>query len=291
MHFDRPFRGSLALDSGLLSRGRLRGPDFRRLFEDVYVAADVPVDLALRSRAAYLLVAGRGVLSGYSAAEILGASCGPADAPAEVTLPGGCLLRQPGLQVHRGVLEPDEVTTVGGIGVTTAFRAAYDLSRSAPSLVEAVVAVDALAAAGKFAPAEVLRLRSRHLGARDSRRLPEVIALADPLAESPMETRTRLALVLHGLPPPVSQFEVRGAGHCHYLDLTYLGTGSVSSTTAESTSSRSGPGATWNDSTSSRNSTGRSSDLARAPCSTGLAWSRSMCTANWSGPQRVSGSR
>jgi hypothetical protein len=105
--------------------------------------------------------------------------------------------------------------------VTTAFRAAYDLSRSAPSLVEAVVAVDALAAAGKFAPAEVLRLRSRHLGARDSRRLPEVIALADPLAESPMETRTRLALVLHGLPPPVSQFEVRGAGHCHYLDLAY----------------------------------------------------------------------
>lgn len=40
------------------------------------------------------------------------------------------------------------------------------------------------------------------------------VALADPLAQSPTETRTRLALVLHGLPPPVSQFEVRGAGRC-----------------------------------------------------------------------------
>jgi hypothetical protein len=64
-------------------------------------------------------------------------------------------------------------------------------------------------------------VHNRHLGSRDSRRLPEVVALADPLAESPMETRTRLALVLHGLPPPVSQLPVRGAGHCHYLDLGY----------------------------------------------------------------------
>ena len=226
MLFDSPFRGSDALAAGLLSRGRLRGPGFRRLFDDVYVAADVPVDLALRSRAAHLLVDGRGVLAGYSAAEILGASCGPADAPAEVALPGGCLLRQPGLRVHRGILDPDEVTTVAGIGVTTRARTAYDLAR-VPSLVEAVVAVDALATAdagapgGAFLPPDVLRLRNRHLGARNSRRLPEVVALADPLAESPMETRTRLALVLHGLPAPVSQFEVRGAGHRHYLDLAY----------------------------------------------------------------------
>jgi Protein of unknown function (DUF559) len=225
--FDTPFRGSVAVAAGALTRARLRGPGFRRLFEDVYVSADVPVDLALRSRAAHLLVAGRGVLAGFSAAEIVGASCGPADAPAEVALPAGCLLRQPGLRVHRGLLESDEVTSVAGIGVTTRVRTAYDLARHAPSLVEAVVAVDALATAdlcapgGGFLPADLLPMRRRHLGARNSRRLPEVVALADPLAESPMETRTRLALVLNGLPRPVSQFEVRGAGHCHYLDLSY----------------------------------------------------------------------
>ena len=148
--------------------------------------------------------------------------------------------------MHRGLLRPDEVTTVGTIGVTTRARTAYDLARFAPSLVEAVVAVDALAVhdpsrsgrehprraasvtdrrllspGGPFLPADLLFLRNRHLGARNSRRLPEVVALADPLAESPMETRTRLALVLNGLPPPVSQLAVHDTRHCHYLDLGY----------------------------------------------------------------------
>ena len=237
--FEGPFRGSDALAAGHLTRGRLRGPGFRRLFEDVYVRADVPVDLALRSQAAHLLVAGRGVLAGYSAAEVLGASCGPDDAPAEVALPAGCLLRQKGLRVHRGLLEPDELTMAGDIGVTTRRRAAYDLARYAPSLVEAVVAVDALAIpsparpfaptarrdalppGGPFLPADLLVLRNRHLGARHSRRLPEVVALADALSQSPMETRTRLALVLNGLPPPVSQFEVAVDPQRFYLDLGY----------------------------------------------------------------------
>jgi very-short-patch-repair endonuclease len=236
--YETPFRGSAVVAAGALTRGRLRGPGFRRLFDDVYVRADVPVDLALRSRAAHLLVVGRGVLAGYSAAEVLDASCGPDDAPAEVALPAGCLLRQKGLRVHRGLLEPDEVTTVGDIGVTTRRRTAYDLARRAPSLVEAVVAVDALALpsparpasgmprdvlppGGPFLPADLLFLRNRHLGARNSRRLPEVVALADALAQSPMETRTRLALVLNGLPPPVSQFEVTVDAQRFYLDLAY----------------------------------------------------------------------
>jgi hypothetical protein len=152
VQLDRPFRVSVAIDAGVVTRARLRGPTFRRLFEDVYVAADVAADLAVRSYAAHLLVAGRGALAGYSAAEILGSSCGPADAPAEVALPGGCLLRQRGLVVHRGLLLPDETTAVDGLTVTTRARTAYDLARYAPSLVEAVVAVDALAAADVSAP-------------------------------------------------------------------------------------------------------------------------------------------
>lgn len=71
------FRGSAAVRAGLVTWARLYGPQFLRLFPDVYVPAhEEPPDLALRSRAAYRLVEGRGVLSGYSAAELLGASCG-----------------------------------------------------------------------------------------------------------------------------------------------------------------------------------------------------------------------
>src|SRR5690242_21736148 len=83
------FRGTAAVAAGLVTPAELRGPRFARLFPDTYVRRAEPPDLTLRSRAAGLYVRGRGVLSGYSAAELLGASCGPPDAPVEVTVPGG----------------------------------------------------------------------------------------------------------------------------------------------------------------------------------------------------------
>ena len=81
-----PFRGSAAVAEGLLTRARLRGHGYRRLFPDVYAPAHLDVDLALRARAAGVLVAGRGVVAGYAAAELWGASCGPEDAPVDVHL-------------------------------------------------------------------------------------------------------------------------------------------------------------------------------------------------------------
>ena len=102
----RPFGGSAAVAAGLVTPGVLRGPRFRRLFPDVYVGARVEVDLALRARAAHLLVEGRGVVGGYAAAELLGASCGPDDAPVDIVLPGGAYRQRPGLVVHRGLLAP-----------------------------------------------------------------------------------------------------------------------------------------------------------------------------------------
>lgn len=56
------FRGSLAVAAGLVTWDRLRGPRYLRLFPDVCVPVGAePPDLALRSRAAYRLVEGRGV--------------------------------------------------------------------------------------------------------------------------------------------------------------------------------------------------------------------------------------
>jgi hypothetical protein len=78
-----PFRGTEALAQGVLTRARLRGPRYRRVFPDVYLPVAAPDDFATRSRAAYLLVAERGgVLAGYSAAVLLGADCAPLGAPA-----------------------------------------------------------------------------------------------------------------------------------------------------------------------------------------------------------------
>jgi hypothetical protein len=216
------FRGSDAVRAGLVTPAQLRGPRFLRPFPDTYVRrGDGPCTLAERSVAAYVYARGGGVLSGYSAAEVLRASCGPADTPAELTLPGGGRSR-PGLLVHRDRLRPDEVEVCRGMAVTTRRRTAYDLARRLDP-VEAVVAVDALARRGPFHPAQVLELAARYPGARGRTRLPRVVELAVRGSGSPMETRLRLVLVLRGLPRPVVQHAVLDdrRRRAVWLDLAY----------------------------------------------------------------------
>lgn len=50
------FRGSHARKAGLVSEAQLRSSRYRRLFQDVYVPADVPVTHELRCRGAALIV-------------------------------------------------------------------------------------------------------------------------------------------------------------------------------------------------------------------------------------------
>jgi Protein of unknown function (DUF559) len=222
----RVFRGSAAVAAGLVTPAMLRGPRFERVLPDTYVPRrDEPPDLALRSRAEALHVAGRGVLSGYSAAELLGASCGPRDAPAEVTVQGRGQRDHPGLLVHRDVLRPDEVVRHDGAWVTTPLRTAYDLARRLGPVdpVEAVVAVDALGNAGRFAAGQVLEFAARYPRARGRRSLGATVDLADVRAGSPMETRMRLVLVLRGLPRPQAQYPVLDdrRRRAVWLDLAY----------------------------------------------------------------------
>lgn len=213
----RPFCGSRAVAAGVVTAKELRGPRFRRLYPDVYVAASVEVDLQVRSRAAYELVRGQGVLGGWSAAELLGASCARVDAPAEVVVSyrtRGCV----GLLVRHDVLAPDEIVRVDGVPVTIPLRTAFDLARR-PPLVEAVVAMDALARVCGVDLADVVRFAFRFPGARGVRQLPDVLRLSDARSGSPMETRIRVAIVDGGLATPVLQHPVGP----YFLDLAYPG--------------------------------------------------------------------
>lgn len=209
--------------AGLVTKGRLRGPEFRRLFPDIYLPANVAPTLAMRSRGAYLLVAGRGALAGYSAAELLGARIAPRDADAEVV---AChdVREARGLRVHREQLADDEVETVDGLVVTSTIRTAYDLARWS-TLVEGVVAADALGRIGRFGPSALIDVAARYPGARWRKRVPLVAELMDPRAESAMETRCRLSLVLRGLPRPELQYRVCDelGDHVAWLDMAYPG--------------------------------------------------------------------
>lgn len=90
-----------------------------------------------------------------------------------------------------------------------------------PTLREKVVAVDAIAHNCRIALDDVLRLRMLHFGARGARHIVPVLQLSDARAESPMETRIRIALHEHGLPAPQIQFEVEVGGRTRRLNIAY----------------------------------------------------------------------
>jgi very-short-patch-repair endonuclease len=217
-----PFRGSLAVDASALTKGQLRGSAYRRLFPDVYLPRDIAPTLLVRSRGAYLLVAGHGALAGYSAAELLGARIAPRDADAEVVVPGANFRECRGLRVHREQLADDEVQTVDGLVVTSAIRTAYDLARWSTQ-IEGVVAADAPGRIGRFGPGALLGMAARYPGARWRSRIALVAELMDSRAESAMETRCRVSLVLRGLPRPELQYQVCDelGNHVAWLDMAY----------------------------------------------------------------------
>jgi very-short-patch-repair endonuclease len=216
------FRGTLAVAAGLVTPDQLRGPRFRRLFPGTYARAEDPPHLALRSLAGYRYVEGRGVLAGYSAAELLGASCGPADALVEVVLLDGAQRDRPDLLVRRERIAPGEIVEVGGVRLTSPLRTAYDLARG-DDLVEAVVGVDAVARVGGFEPDLLLNFARHYRGSRGNARVLDVLTYADRRAGSPMETRLRLVLLRAGLPRPEVQWVIQDerARTAVWLDLAY----------------------------------------------------------------------
>lgn len=217
----RPFTGSFAVAEGFIGRGMLRGPRFVRLFPDVYVSADSPQTMRIRSEAARLFVGEEAILSGYSAACFLAAPCVPYYADAEVTT-----LRhvrpQPGLLINRARLEDDEVVTVDGFVITSPVRTAYDLIRRL-SLMDGVAVADCMARVGGFDRDALDAVMRRHRGARLTSRVPACVELLDPASESMMESRLRVTLVVSGLPRPVCQFSVFDADGSFVarLDLAY----------------------------------------------------------------------
>ncbi|MEQ3554577.1 DUF559 domain-containing protein [Pseudonocardia nematodicida] len=218
------FRGTAAIEAGLVTRGQLRGPEYHRLLPDTYVrASETPPDLTVRSLAAYHWAGPDAVLCGYSAAEMHGASCAPPTAPAEVVVTvirDGPRSRHGVVRVRRDLLHPGEITEVDGVRVTSRLRTAFDLARWL-SPTEGVVAVDALAR-GEFTPDLLLHFAVRYPGRRGVRKVLDALSRADARSGSPPETRLRLILVQGGLPRPVPQHPVVDERReILWLDLAY----------------------------------------------------------------------
>jgi hypothetical protein len=229
-----PFTAAQAAEAGW-TPGRLatavRAGRLQRVHHGVFVAGGVPLTALLRARGLLLVLPDRFHVSHESAADLWGVDCrrpqgpgDPVDHPLRITAATRARVGvRPGISVVEGRLPAAHVASAHGVPVTTPARTAVDLACER-SLPEAVVAVDAFLAARRTTPADV------HARPRDLPRPPRhpdsrrVLELADGRAESPMESRLRVLLVLAGLPAPVPQHEVRD-GRGRFLargDLAYV---------------------------------------------------------------------
>jgi very-short-patch-repair endonuclease len=202
---DWPFLGAEALAAKSVSERAMRS-----LYEPVYPGVYIPVGIDLtaiqRARAAWLWSRRRGVVAGDSAAALLGAKWVDACAPVELAYDN----RKPPAQivVHTDTLAAHEILTDDGIPVTTPARTAFDIGRRTASRLHAVQRLDALTNATDIKIVDIEAVISEHPGSRGLLRLRRVLPLVDGGAESPQETRTRLALIDARLPRPQTQIRV-----------------------------------------------------------------------------------
>jgi hypothetical protein len=219
-----PFIGSDAVSGGLLTRGQLAGPAWRRLFRNVYLHAGTRPDTLTWCQAANLALPPGGVLSHRAAAFTYGVNLLPATRPViDVTVPLSVRMRpEPGLVVHRARLPDGDVVRRGGLFVTGPGRTAFDLGRHTDRAT-GVVGLDALLHRRIIRPSDLVDISVGRAGWPGVLGFRAAAALARPGAESPMETRLRLCVVDGGLPEPRVQYEVFDADGLFVarLDLAY----------------------------------------------------------------------
>lgn len=111
------------------------------------------------------------------------------------------------LHLHVAALDVDEIVEVDGVAVTSVPRTVADLARTLP-YEPALVVADAALHAGLVTPAVLADAVARAAGRRGSPPARRVVAAADGRAESPGETRSRVAITRARLPPPLLQHEI-----------------------------------------------------------------------------------
>ncbi len=204
---DWPFLGVEALAAGAIPERAMRTL-YEPVYPGVYGAAGIELTARQRAHAAWLWSRRRAVVAGNSAAALLGAKWVSPSLDAELVHDNR--KPPPRIVVHTDTLTPHEVLTVDGITVTTPARTAFDIGRRTATRLHAVQRLDALVNATDLKVADVEAVIVEHRGARGLVRLRRMLPLVDGGAESPQETRTRLALIDAGLPKPQTQVRVCG---------------------------------------------------------------------------------
>ncbi|ORA16261.1 endonuclease domain-containing protein [Mycobacterium arosiense] len=199
------FLGSEALAAKVMPERAMRSL-YEAVYPGVYRPAGIELTARQRARAAWLWSRRKGIIAGNSAAALLGARWVSPALDAELIHDS----RRPpaGIAVHIETLCTGEISDVEGMPVTTPARTAFDIGRWTSSRLCAVQRLDALVNVTGVKVTEIEGVMAEHRGARGLVQLRAVLPLVDGGAESPQETRTRLALIDAGLPVPQTQITV-----------------------------------------------------------------------------------
>ena len=185
-----PFTVVDARRSGL-ERWHLEGASWRRLGPSTYIWAGLSETSVTRLEAARLHRPASTAFSGKTAAWLHGL-----DVPCDP------------IETIRTEVDDCEVVVRRSFRTTSLPRTIFDLSWRL-SLVEAVVVADQALHSGLVHRTELSGWIDARAGRKGVRRARRVLELADAKAESPMETRLRMLLVLNGVPPPELQVTIR----------------------------------------------------------------------------------
>jgi len=212
-NWGEPFIGSEALAAGTVNWHQLR-TRYCALFPDVYVQRLARLSLQQRIAAAWLWSHRQATIAGLAAAALHGSKWIDADVPVELVHANA---RPPtGIITRRDTLPDDEVLILDGRKVTTPERTAFDIGRRG-SVMSTVARLDALTNATGFKADDVLRVASRHRGARGLRHLETVLELVD--GGPNLRRRARFGCgssrPASHVPKPRSQCSARTVCHSH----------------------------------------------------------------------------
>lgn len=226
----RPFCASEAKSLGIsfkqIERAIAAG-SLRRLFRGVYVPADLPDTIELRTAAIALVIADHNVVVDRTAAWLHGVDSLTWAEHAVLPPLETCALRGCNPTAHTGVdgrvrdLARSDIQTIGGVRVTTPLRTALDLGCNLRRR-EAYAAMNAIARAHGLTAAALATELPRYRRRRGVIQLRELVPLVDPRLESERESWTLLEIHDAGLPLPEPQYWILiGGVRTYRLDLAY----------------------------------------------------------------------
>ena len=204
---DGPFSLAEAQAAGLEKWHLQHGP-WRRLGPRTYVFKRLADNPRLLLQSVLHRLPEEAAFSGPTSAWLHGLDVAPCS-PIDVTVPlaTGVAVRT-GMRIRRSLLMPDEVVARQGLRATGAPRMLRECCGRL-SLTEAVVLIDMALYAQLLTIEELEHWITAQSGRVGIKRLREGLRHAEPLAESPMESRLRMLLVLAGLPRPLANVTIR----------------------------------------------------------------------------------